>query len=153
MGAVKNLISLLKEKSLTLSAAESCSGGWLSYLLTKTPGSSKAFKGAIVAYSLEAKNKFFQIPYPLLKQAQGVSNKIAKILATGARKIFKSDLGVSLVGFAGPKGKKVGLVYITVADKAGVVSKKLIIKGTRDEVRKKASLLAIDLLYKVASRE
>jgi nicotinamide-nucleotide amidase len=148
MQALENLIFILKTKKLTLAAAESCSGGYLSYLLTKTTGSSKVFKGGIVTYSLEAKNKFCKIPHPLLHKTQGVSKQVAELLAKGARKLFKSDIGVSIVGFAGPKGKKVGLVYIAVADKTSVISKKMVIKGNRDTVRKKASMTAIKLLYR-----
>ncbi|MDP2923663.1 MAG: CinA family protein [Candidatus Omnitrophota bacterium] len=154
MNTLKNLIAILKNKKKSLAVAESCSGGYLSYLLTKIPGSSKVFKGSIVVYSLEAKNKFFKIPLPLLKKTQGVSNEIALLLAKRVKKVFNSDIGVSLVGFAGPetkKGIKAGTVYITVANRAGVISKKMVIKGSRDTVRKKASLFAINLLYKVAS--
>lgn len=151
MNTLKNLIAILKNKKKSLAVAESCSGGYLSYLLTKIPGSSKVFKGSIVVYSLEAKNKFFKIPLPLLKKTQGVSNEIALLLAKRVKKVFNSDIGVSLVGFAGPetkKGIKAGTVFMAVADKNGVISKKIVVKGNRDIVRKKASLYLIGLLYK-----
>lgn len=151
MNTLKNLIAILKNKKESLAVAESCSGGYLSYLLTKISGSSKVFKGGIVVYSLEAKNKFFKIPYPLLKKTQGVSSKVASLLAKRVKKVFKSDVGVSLVGFAGPeskKGVKAGTVFMAVADKNGVISKKIVVKGNRDIVRKKASLYLIGLLYK-----
>ena len=155
MSKLENLMALLKVKKITIAVAESCSGGYLSYLLTKIPGSSKIFKGSIVVYSLEAKNKFFKIPFPLLKKTEGVSSKIAALLAKGARKVFKSGLGLSVVGFAGPgtqKGIKPGTVFFAVADKNGTVVKKAIIKGSRDYVRKKASLAVIDLLYQQITR-
>lgn len=155
MNKLEDLTGLLKTKKLTIAAAESCSGGYLSYLLTKVPGSSKAFKGSIVVYSLEAKNNFFKIPLPLLKKTQGVSEEIAVLLAKGARKSFKVDIGLSLVGFAGPeamKDTKNGTVFFAVADKNGTVVKKAIIKGSRDYVRKKASLAVIDLLYQQITR-
>jgi PncC family amidohydrolase len=151
MKTLQKLITSLKHKKLSLAAVESCSGGYLSYLLTKIPGSSKIFKGGIVAYSLEAKNKFFKIPLPLLKKTQGVSSQVALLLAKRVRKIFNCDIGMSLVGFAGPEvkmGKKVGTVFIGIADKKGIMVKKVIIKGDRDFVRKKASLKAIELIYK-----
>ena len=150
MSKLEDLIGLLKTKKLTIVATESCSGGYLSYLLTKIPGSSKIFKGSIVVYSLEAKNNFFKIPLPLLKKTKGVSEKIAVLLAKSARKSFKVDIGLSLVGFAGPdamKGTKKGTVFFAVADKNGVAVKKLIIKGSRDYVRRTASLSVIDFLY------
>lgn len=147
MAKLENLITFLKAKKITIAAAESCSGGYLSYLLTKIPGSSKVFKGSIVVYSLEAKNTFFKIPLPLLKKTQGVSKDIAVSLAKGARKSFNTDIGLSVVGFAGP-GAKQGIVFFAVTDKNGVAAKKAIIKGSRDYVRKKVSLMVIDLLYK-----
>ncbi|MEI8349212.1 MAG: CinA family protein [Candidatus Omnitrophota bacterium] len=151
MHSPQNLIVTLKNKGLTLAAAESCSAGYLSYLVTKIPGSSKVFRGGIIVYSLKAKEKFFKIPYPLLEKTQGVSGNVAKTLALGIRTIFDSDIGVSIVGFAGPqtiKGVKAGTVYIAIAYAGTVKIKKIVIKGSRDTVRKKASLLAIDLLYK-----
>jgi len=87
----------------------------------------------------------------LLKKTQGVSSEIAKILAQGVCKMFSSDIGISIVGFAGPqtlKGVKAGTVYIAIAYAGTVKIKKIVIKGSRDTVRKKASLLAINLLYK-----
>ena len=147
MAKLENLITFLKAKKITVAAAESASGGYLSYLLTKIPGSSKVFKGSIVVYSLEAKNKFFKIPFPLLKKTRGVSKEVAILLAKGVRKLFKTDLGLSIVGFAGP-GIKQGTVFFSIADKKDVIVKKLIIKGSRDYVRKTASLAVIDLLYK-----
>lgn len=151
MAKLENLIRLLKAKKITIAAAESCSGGYLSYLLTKLPGSSKIFKGSIVVYSLEAKNKFFKIPFSLLKKTQGVSKEIAALLARGVKKSFEVDIGLSIVGFAGPGTKQVvkqGTVFFAVADKNGVIVKKAIIKGSRDYIRKQASFLVIDLLYK-----
>ncbi|MFA5272210.1 MAG: CinA family protein [Candidatus Omnitrophota bacterium] len=151
MNKLKNLIGLLKTKKISLAAAESCSGGYLSYLLTKIPGSSMVFKGSVVTYSLEAKNKFFKIPFPLLKKTEGVSEDVAVLLAKGARKSFKASMGLSVVGFAGPgtqPGVNQGTVFFAVADKNGIIAKKAVIKGSRDYVRKKVSFMVIDLLYK-----
>lgn len=151
MTTLKKLIVALKNNNLTLAAAESASAGYFSYLLTKIPGSSKVFKGGVVVYSLESKNKLLGLPWPLLKKSQGVSQEVAILLAKKARQVFKTDLAVSLVGFASPPargGIKVGTIFMAVADKNGVVSKKIIIKGSRDYVRKKASLSLINFLYK-----
>lgn len=148
---LNSLIKLLKRKKFSLAVAESVSGGYLAYLLTKTPGASSVFKGALIPYSLEAKNKFFKISPSLLKKTQGVSGEIALHLAKGVRKLFNADIGASLVGFAGPKAKKgvrVGTVFMGVADKKDIEVNKIVFKGTRDEVRKKASNLLIKLIYK-----
>lgn len=151
MVELRRLIHTLQKNKLTIAVAESCTGGYLSYILTKIPGSSKVFKGGIVAYSLKIKNKFFSIPFSLLKTTQGVSKEIALILAKRVRKLFSADIGASIVGFAGPKtkkGTKVGTVFMSVADKRGKEVKKIIIKGNRDVVRKKASYLLVKLIYK-----
>jgi len=151
MKKLEKLIVALEERKLTIATAESCSGGYACYLLTKIPGSSKIFKGGVVVYSLETKNKFFNIPYPLLKKTQGVSEEIALILAKKVRKKFAADIGSSIVGFAGPKAKRgveAGTVFVGIADKQGAITKKVIIKGNRDMVRKKASYLLINLIYK-----
>ncbi len=100
---LKKLITALGKRKKSLALAESCSGGYASYLLTKTPGASAVFKGAVITYSLEAKNKFFKVPYPLLKKTQGVSKEVALKLAKEVRKKFNADIGASIVGFAGPE--------------------------------------------------
>jgi PncC family amidohydrolase len=146
---LKKLIKILEKKKLSLGVVESCTGGYLSYLLTKTSGSSKVFKGGFIAYSLDIKNKYFKIPLSLLKRTFGVSKDIALELGEKIRKLFHTDIGASIVGFAGPKarkGLKVGTVFLSVVDKNKKVTKKIIIKGNRDTVRKKASYLLIDLL-------
>ncbi|MCM8831186.1 MAG: CinA family protein [Candidatus Omnitrophica bacterium] len=152
MERLKNLISLCRKKKITISCAESCSGGYLSYLLTKIAGSSEVFKGSIVAYSLEAKNKFFGIKKSLLKKTQGVSKKIAVSLAKSVRLLFNTNIGCSIVGFAGPTSKtklKVGTVFISVANEYKTIAKKEIIKGKRDKVRKKASLDALEMIFEI----
>ena len=148
---IKKLIITLKEKKQTLALAESCSGGYASYLLTKIPGASDVFKGSVVIYSLETKNKLFQIPLSLLKKTQGVSKEVALKLAQRVRKKFNADIGASIVGFAGPttkKGIKVGTIFITFSSKNKQKGEKIIIKGSRDSVRKRASTYLINLIYK-----
>lgn len=149
MKKLEKLIAVLKKKKLSIAAAESCTGGYVSYLLTKIPGSSEVFKGGIVSYSLETKNKFFKIPLPILEKSQGVSKTIALILAEKVKNIFNSDIGVSVVGFAGPEAKpitKIGTVFIGVSDKNGSQVKKLVLKGNRDKIRKSAGNLLIELI-------
>ncbi|UCD16095.1 MAG: CinA family protein [Candidatus Omnitrophota bacterium] len=151
MNKLESVITILKKRKLSIAAAESCTGGYLSYLLTKTAGSSKVFKGAIVAYTPQIKNKLLKIPLSELKKTEGVSLKVSLLLAKNIKKSLNSDIGASVVGFAGPttkKGIKVGTVFISIADKKGELVKKLSIKGNRDFVRKKASLALIDLIYK-----
>lgn len=154
MNRLKQLIVTLKNRNLAVATAESSSGGYLSYLLTKTPGSSKVFKGGLIVYSLESKNKLLRIPNPLLNKTKGVSSNIAVLLAKRTRQLFKVDIALSIVGFASSparKGVKPGSIFIAIADKSKTTVKKIIIKGSRDHIRKQASLMAIKLLYKKIS--
>ncbi|MFH1318597.1 MAG: CinA family protein [Candidatus Omnitrophota bacterium] len=156
MDKAEKVVNLLKQKKLTIAAAESCSGGYLSYLLTQTPGSSQVFKGGVIVYTLQAKTKLLKIPLSELKKTEGVSEKISLLLAKNIKKTLKSDIGVSIVGFAGPgakKGVKVGTVYICATDKTNSITKKLLLTGNRDAVRKKASLALIDMLYKMIKKD
>jgi len=150
MSKLEKLITALTKKRLTIALAESCTGGFASYLLTKIPGSSKVFKGGVVVYSLDTKNKLFKISPLLLKKTQGVSIEIAAFLARGVRKKFNADIGASIVGFAGPqlkKGVKAGTTFIALNYKDGTTTEKAIFKGKRDLVRKKASAFLINLIY------
>ena len=147
---LEKLLTSLKTKKLTIALAESCTAGYASYLLTKTPGASRVFKGSTIVYSLDAKNKLFKIGPSLLRKTQGVSSEIALILAKEARKKFNADIGASIVGFAGPqvkKGVKAGTVFIALSYKSGSTIEKVIIKGNRDMVRKKASSFLVNLIY------
>jgi len=146
----KKLVAALKKRKLSLSLAESCSGGYASFLITKVPGCSEVLKGSVVVYSLETKNKLFNIPNFLLKKSQGVSKQTSKLLAERIKITFNSSIGASLVGFAGPtarKGLKVGTVFIAVNFNQKTFIKKIIIPGSRDAIRKTASQALIEMIY------
>lgn len=151
MNLEKNLINTLKKKNLTLSIAESITGGLVSYLLTKTPGASSVFKAGVIAYSLEAKSELFRLSLKTLKKCDGVSKKTAEDLAREVRKKFHTDIGASIVGFAGPekpKNEKKGTIFIAMSFKEKTISQKTLINGSRDIVRKRSSFMLIDLIYK-----
>ncbi|MCF7874192.1 MAG: CinA family protein [Candidatus Omnitrophica bacterium] len=140
----------LKNKNLTLATVESATGGYLSYLLTKIPGSSTIFKGSFVVYSLDSKNKLFKLPKNLLQETQGVSKEVAAYLAEKIRKKLKTNIGISVVGFAGPtakKGIKVGTTFLAISDKERIFVTSAVIDGSRDKVRKKTAKLAAEILY------
>lgn len=148
---LKKLMSSLAGSGLTVATAESASAGYLSYMLTKTPGSSKIFKGGLVVYSLESKRRFFRIPAGPLDKTQGVSASIALTLSKKVRRIFNADWGLAIVGFAGPertKGRK-GLFFISVAGPGGARVEKLICKGGRDKARTTAAGATLALLNKM----
>jgi PncC family amidohydrolase len=110
---------LLAEKKLTLSLAESCTGGLIGHRLTDVAGSSDYFMGGVVAYSYDAKEKFLNVRHDTLYDHGAVSAETAIEMARGARRAFGTDIGISVTGIAGPSGglpgKPVGLVYICLS--------------------------------------
>jgi nicotinamide-nucleotide amidase len=126
----------LTHSNLTLSSAESCTGGYLSHLLTSIPGSSDYYKGSVVAYHNEVKMQELKVPLEILQTHGAVSEETVRIMASEVRKKLKTDIGLAATGIAGPGGgtdeKPVGTVWIAYADKDKVVSKKLQLTNRRD---------------------
>lgn len=147
---------LLIENKMTLSLAESCSGGLLSDFVTDVPGSSKFYRGGIVAYSREAKIKLLGINPQLLDLEGEVSEATAKLMANGAREIFETEFGVGITGVAGPESDSaqnpVGLVYIAVSSNKDCECKKLKLIGGRRAVKERASQFALDMLKKILEK-
>lgn len=147
----KRLLSFLKTKKQTLAVAESVTGGYASYLLTKTPGSSEVIRLGVVVYTLFAKEKMLGLSKRHLLKTNGVSPLVAKLLAQNIKKKAKSSIGASIAGYAGPdapRGKK-GIVHMAVTEgkKTRVKSQKF--RGSRDEIRKKAARTLINFIGKV----
>lgn len=121
--------NLLRQKKLTLSAAESCTGGYLSHLITSVPGSSDYFSGSVVAYSNEIKIKDLGVKRETLEQHGAVSEATVREMAMQVRLEFGTDIGVATSGIAGPGGgtpdKPVGTVWIAYADDHKTVARKL----------------------------
>jgi len=110
---------ILRERSLTISAAESCTGGLLVSTFTDNSGSSAYVLGGVVTYSNEAKQQFVHVREETLIAHGAVSEETAREMAVGARNVFSADFGIAITGIAGPGGgtaeKPVGLVYIALA--------------------------------------
>jgi PncC family amidohydrolase len=113
---ITTLDKLLKEKNLTLSVAESCTGGKLASLFTAIPGCSQYFKGGVVSYSNEAKKEILGVSEESLLQFGAVSQSVVEEMALVAQKIFHTNCSISTSGIAGPDGgtpdKPVGTVWI-----------------------------------------
>jgi PncC family amidohydrolase len=111
--------NLLRAQGLTLSTAESCTGGLISHRLTNVSGSSDYFLGGVVAYANEIKERVLKVSHDTLVNYGAVSEPTARAMAQGARQVFGSHLAVAVTGIAGPSGgsasKPVGLVYIALA--------------------------------------
>ena len=143
---------LLWEKGLTLSAAESCTGGLVAKRITDLPGASAVFRGGVVSYTNDVKAQVLGVPEELLEAFGAVSEPVARAMAERCRTICGSDLAVSVTGVAGPdtddRGNEVGTVYIALASAEGTVCQKLSCgKGrVRDRVRSAAASHVFDLL-------
>lgn len=149
------IVKLLSGKGKTLAAAESCTGGLLSDLLTTVPGCSAAFKGSVVTYSNEMKHKLLNVPLEVLegKDAPGaVSEETARLMAENLLRAFQADYALSVTGVAGPdasEGKPPGLVYIGLARQAGETEVvKARFNGNREMVKLRAAKQALYLLWK-----
>ena len=128
--------NLLIKNKKTLSIAESCSGGYLSHLVTSIPGSSKYFSGSVVAYSNNIKINNLNVNKKNIEKFGAVSKEVVEEMATNVRKKFNSSIGISTSGIAGPSGgtenKPVGTVWIGYSDKNKTLSKKLLLTNRRD---------------------
>ena len=136
---------LLREKNFTISCAESCTGGLLTSKLTDIAGSSNYVKGAIVSYTDEIKNKILQVQAETLQNFSAVSEETALEMSKNVRKIFCTDIGVSVTGYAGPGGE-VGKVFISVAGEKNVAVKKFNFSGSRTEIKNQAAQTAMEML-------
>lgn len=119
----KTLISLLRDKNMTVTFAESCTGGLLAGRLTSVPGASDVFDGGVVSYAERVKHDFLGVKSETLEKYGAVSAECAVEMAKGVRMFVGADLGVSVTGLAGPGGgteeKPVGTVFIGVSDRSG----------------------------------
>jgi nicotinamide-nucleotide amidase len=123
----KAVLDVMESRGLSLSTAESCTGGYIAHLLTKHPGSSVVYKGGAVTYANELKQSILGVSETTLIDFGAVSEETVREMAKGALNHFKTDYAVSVSGIAGPggeaPGKPVGTVWIAVASKNGIVSK------------------------------
>ena len=137
--SIEQIISKLIEKNITISTAESCTGGSLGKIITSFAGVSSIYGYGFITYANEAKEKLLGVSHETLEKYGAVSYQTALQMALGAKRVSGSDIAVSVTGIAGPGGgtkeKPVGLVYIAIADKNGTEYRKLNLGGNRDEVR------------------
>ena len=127
---IKILNEVLRKKKIKIAVAESCSGGLISYNLTKLPGSSKYFIMGVICYSNASKIKFLKVKKETLLKYGAVSVETCKQMCKNLLKISKSNIAISITGIAGPDGgsiqKPIGLVYIGIASEKKVEIKKFL---------------------------
>jgi len=118
---LKKLTALLKKKKLKVAIAESCTGGLISYNLTKIPGSSKYFMMGVVSYSNKSKIDLLKVRQKTLTKYGAVSAETCKEMCKNLLKISKTNISISVTGIAGPDGgtkkKPIGLVYVGICSK------------------------------------
>lgn len=141
---------ILKEQGATLSLAESCTGGYVSHLITSIPGSSAYYVGGVVSYANAVKMEELGIPADMLELNGAVSEPVVEQMATGVREALRTHWSIALSGVAGPDGgtaeKPVGTVWIAVAGPDGVRSARTFFPGSRDLVIKRSAVAALDML-------
>ena len=127
---IKILNKVLRKKKIKIAVAESCSGGLISYNLTKLPGSSKYFVMGVICYSNASKIKFLKVKKETLLKYGAVSVETCKQMCKNLLKISKSNIAISITGIAGPDGgsiqKPIGLVYIGIASEKEIEIKEFL---------------------------
>ena len=147
-----SVVNLLEKNELTISTAESCTGGLLAGRLINVPGVSDVYKEGFITYTNKAKRKTLGVNKSTLKKYGAVSEQTAKEMAVGAALAADTDISISVTGIAGPDGgtneKPVGLVYVGVCIKDIVHVEKFRFSGDRANVREQTVISALGLLRK-----
>lgn len=147
---------LLTERKQTIATAESCTGGYISHLVTSVPGSSAYYIGSVLSYANDVKTKLLGIPAELIREKGAVSEEVAKQMAEGIRNKLGTDFAVSTTGVAGPGGgtpeKPVGTVWIGIATKDGVEAKVFRFGDNRERNIQRSAQTALMMLYQQLMR-
>jgi nicotinamide-nucleotide amidase len=146
----KAILNFMAEKGLTLSLAESCTGGYIAQLFTQHPGASKVFLGGVVSYSNELKESVLGVKNETIEKFGAVSGETVTEMVEGALQNFKSDYAVAITGIAGPDGgapeKPVGTVWIAVASVNKKAVKKLTFGNKRKQNIERSAVSALNML-------
>lgn len=134
----------------TLVTAESLTGGGIGAALTAVPGASAVYKGGVVSYTNEVKNRILGVPQEILDRYGAVSMWTAGYMASGVRDLLKADVAVSVTGLAGPDGDEfghpVGTVFIGYASGPKSIAKQYHFHGSREEIREQTIEAALELI-------
>ena len=152
----EHVLELCRERGLTLGTAESCTGGLVAERLTRVAGSSAVFRGAIVAYANDVKERELGVPAEVLREHGAVSAETAAAMAAGVRERLDVDVGVSVTGVAGPGGgtaeKPVGLVFIGASTPNGERTIEFNYPADRQAIRSRAAVAALHLVRRQLTR-
>lgn len=149
----KELAQILTVAGLRIATAESCTGGWISQVLTTIPGSSEWFEGGIVSYSNTVKQHLLGVPLDMLEQSGAVSAPVVQHMAQGVAHRLDVPVSVAVSGIAGPGGgsreKPVGTVHIAWYYRNNVFSEAFLFDGNREQVRRQAVEVAVSSLVQL----
>lgn len=141
---------MLRERELTLALAESCTGGLLGYRITRVPGSSDYYRGTVVAYATDVKERVLGVDREVLLEHGAVSEMTVREMACGVRELMDADVALAVTGIAGPGGgmpeKPVGLVYVGLVVPEGEVVERYVFGGDREENRARSVEVALALM-------
>jgi nicotinamide-nucleotide amidase len=155
-GIEEQVLELCRTRGLTLSTAESCTGGLVAARLTSVPGSSDVVLGGIVAYADEVKLTELDVPAELIERHGAVSAEVAAAMARGARTRLGADVAVSVTGIAGPGGgtpeKPVGLVYLHAEGPEGGLGREFSFPGDRGSIRSRSVVGALHLVRRLLTQ-
>lgn len=150
-GLCRAILDRCREADLTLSTAESCTGGLIGHLLTEIAGASAVYRGGLISYSDELKQVELGLTPETLQRHGAVSAQTCAAMAEGARRRYGTDFAISVTGIAGPDGgtaaKPVGLTYVAVADAAGHDVRRHLWDGDRQANKLASARAALELLY------
>ena len=145
----QQLANMLLNSNMTISTAESCTGGNIAHVITSMPGSSAYFKGSVVSYCDEIKNRVLGVSQQDLETYSAVSQPVAILMAQGVRQLMQTDISVATTGIAGPTGgtpqQPVGTVWIAVSSAEKHTAKCCHFEGNRTEVIEAATAQAIQM--------
>ena len=140
-------------KNLTITTAESCTGGMISSAIVHIKGSSQIFKSSVIIYSNDMKSKLLNIPKDLITKYGAVSEIVVHSMAKKSLEIVNSDVSIAVTGIAGPTGgsidKPVGLVWVGIGTKEKIITKKYQFNGNRLEIRQKTTQESLKLANNV----
>lgn len=149
--------NLLRKSGRTLATAESCTGGYLAHVITSVAGSSDYFKGSVVAYANEIKEKMLGVKPGTLAEHGAVSEKTVNEMAAGAKIRFGVDYAIAISGIAGPAGgtseKPVGTTWIAIASSTGITARKFMLGDHRGCNIQRAAISALSMLRKKIQEE
>ena len=143
------------DKNLTITTAESCTGGMISSAIVHINGSSQIFKSSVIIYSNDMKSKLINVPKDIITKNGAVSEIVVFNMAKNSLEILNADISIAVTGIAGPTGgsvdKPVGLVWIGIGTKEKIITNKYLFNGNRLEIRQKTTHESLKLANNVIS--